>query len=76
MRDNVLRVSLRGPAQRKRRIITGLAIGAGAGAIIGFATTSGDDEGFEIVSDEAVTFFTYRYRRMSGHLNWSEHAQV
>jgi hypothetical protein len=54
-RENVLRVSLRGPAKRKRRIITGLAIGAGAVAIIGLVTTR-DDDGFEIISDEAIIF--------------------
>jgi hypothetical protein len=52
-RENVLRVSLRGPAKRKRRIIIGLAIGAGAGAILGIATTR-DDSGFEIISDDAI----------------------
>lgn len=54
-RENVLRVSLRGPSQRKRHAMIGALVGAGAGLGIGLLAATGDDEGFEIVSDEAVT---------------------
>jgi|GEM_PF-2684743 len=53
-RKDVKTVGLQGASKRKKHVLMGMAIGAGAGFLLGLSTTSNDDSGFEFISDQTV----------------------